>query len=576
MAGRNAAPAPDRIVAAALPGRATTAANRPRLHELVEQLLAESISLDEFVLGAPAAGLDRVEAARLAAACAALPTPGAATLAAVSAQPRSGGTLRVGLWIGPEGLDAALATTRTSRLLTEQLYSTLTSLDADGRPYPDLAEWIEISDGGKTYTFGLRPGVRFHDGTELTATDVAFSLDRLLSLGEEYHFEPWTVTMAGTEVVDRSTVRLRLNQVTGPILTWLAFCGSGIVPAAAVRSGHDLDRHPIGSGPFRLAEGGLGPDGLRGPIRFVRNGAAGTGGPNLDGLEFVTMLDDAERAQALIRGEIDLDAFVGPSVWPTLTGAHGLGTSMVGDGRWHWLMVNCTDPLLADVRVRQAISQALDRQALVDDGLFGLGSPIRGGVVAPWSWAADPALAGFGQRADLDRARALLAEAGVAPGSRLSVAATAGTPIGIRQAELVAAQLSRAGLDARLEILDTAAWAESVRRDGSFQLATSYWGSPINDPDDFVYMAYRSGARFDVGTCGTPLLDELLDAGRASIHQADRAEHYRHLQALTVDELPLIPTVQPPVLRAHTTRLRNFVPLRNAQLKTLRHAWLED
>ncbi len=568
------APTPDLVVAAALPGRMGQAADRPKLMELVEQLLAEAISLDEFILGAPAAGLDRVEATRLAAACAALPTPGAGTLA--TAQPRAGGTLRVGLWIGPEGLDAALATTRTSRLLTEQLYSTLTSLDADGRPYPDLAEWIEITDGGETYTFGLRPGVRFHDGTELTAKDVAFSFDRLLTLGEEYHFEPWTVTMAGTEVVDDSTVRLRLNQVTGPILTWLAFCGSGIVPAAAVRGGHDLDRHPIGSGPFRLADGGIGPDGLRGPVRLVRHGAAGMGGPNLDGLEFRTMTDDAERAQALLRGDIDLDAFVGPSVWPSLVGAAGLETSMVGDGRWHWLMVNCTDPLLADVRVRQAISHALDRQALVDEGLFGLGTTIRGGVVAPWSWAAAADLATYGQRADLDRARSLLAEAGVAPGTPLSVAATAGTPIGIRQAELAAAQLTRAGFDARLDVLEAAAWGDSVRRSGSFQLATSYWGSPINDADDFVYMAYRSGARFDVGTCGTPLLDELLEAGRASIHQADRAGHYLRFAALAADELPLIPTVQPPVLRAHTARLRNFVPLRNAQLKTLRSAWLED
>ena len=194
-------------------------------------------------------------------------------------RPGAGGTLRVGLWTAPEGLDPALATTRTSRLLTEQLYSTLTSLDADGRPYPDLAEWIEVSDDLCTYTFGLRPGRTFHDGSPVTAEDVAFSLERIADPAIDYHFEPWTVTMAGADVPRPGVVRLRLKQPTGPMLTWLAFCGSGIVPRAAVLAGRSLDREPIGSGPFRLAGG---PDRSRGACRHGPAGPARPAEPRCD------------------------------------------------------------------------------------------------------------------------------------------------------------------------------------------------------------------------------------------------------------------------------------------------------
>ncbi len=99
-------------------------------------------------------------------------------------------------------MDPAIATYRTSRLVTEQLYSTLMALGPDGRPYPDLAAWIEVSDDALTYTFGLVDGVRFHDGSPLTADDVAFTFQRLLDMGEAYHFDPWVATIAGADVVD--------------------------------------------------------------------------------------------------------------------------------------------------------------------------------------------------------------------------------------------------------------------------------------------------------------------------------------------------------------------------------------
>src|SRR5262245_45865183 len=230
--------------------------------ELVEQLSADAIGPEQFLWAAREAGIDRRQAARLMVAAAATETPGNRSVGPDEAGDLDSGTshvqatesLRIGLWLPVDGMDPAVATYRTSRLVTEQLYSTLMALDPKGRPYPDLAEWIEVSEDGLQYTFGLVPGVRFHDGSPVTADDAAFTIRRLLDMGEAYHFDPWVATIAGADAIDQLTVRIRLTQPTGPILVWLGFCGTGIVPKAALEAGHDLERQPIGSGPFRLAE----------------------------------------------------------------------------------------------------------------------------------------------------------------------------------------------------------------------------------------------------------------------------------------------------------------------------------
>lgn len=530
--------------------------------DLAARLRAAEISLDTFLLGAAAAGEDRVEAARLARSARAWRTADGTAGAALR-----GGTLRIGVWTPFEGMDSARATTRTSRLLTEHLYSTLTALDVDGRPYPDLAEWIEITDDARTYTFGIRQGVRFHDGSPVTADDVAFSLNRLLDPETHYHFEPWTVTMAGADAPDPTTVRLRLKQATGPILTWLAFCGAGVVPRSAAERGHDLMTAPIGSGPYRLESGGD-------VVRLVRH-PGGDSQASIDALEFHVIRDDDERAAALLGGRIDLDVLMGPGSWDAVAASPAHRAVATGDGRWHWLMVNCADALLADNGVRRAIAVGLDRTALAHEGFGPHAHPLLGGVIAPWCFATASDLHAFGPHGDPTLARSILDTSGVPPGTPIRIAALETLPIAQRQAHLVAGQLRGFGLDASVTILTAADWGETVRRGGTFQLATSYWGSPINDPDDFTYMGFRSGARYDTGQCGSPALDRLLEAGRGSIDLSERRDLYRRLQAGMVDELPVIPTIQPDVLRGMTARLRGFAPLRNAQLRSLREAWLE-
>ena len=296
--------------------------------------------------------------------------------------------------------------------------------------------------------------------------------------------------------------------------------------------------------------------------------------PSLEGIEFVAIRDDAERSAALLEGRIDLDALMAPAAWDAVAASSDHRTIASVDGRYHWLMINCADALLADPGVRRGIAVGLDRTALAEEGFGPHAHAITGGPVPPWSWAAQPEIEAFLPTGDQTLARTLLDAAGAPDGTAIKVTSPEALPLARRQGELVVEQLCAIGLDAQLDIVSPQGWGETVRRGGPYQLATTYWGSPINDPDDSFYMGFRSGARYDIGVCGSARLDDLLERGRASIDQAERREIYRDLQIALAEDLPVIPTIQPDVLRGANRRVRGFVPLRNAQLRSLREAWL--
>ena len=166
--------------------------------------------------------------------------------------PVEGGVLKVAFSADPAGFDPALGPSGMSHVVIEQVYSTLMSVDPDAVPYLDLAESYEASDDGLTYTFKLRDGVKFHDGSPLTAEDVKFTFDRLRAPDSGYSYKSQVETIASVDVVDPLTVKFTLSSPTGPFLTYMAFPGSSIVPKALVEGGHDLNSNPVGSGPFKF------------------------------------------------------------------------------------------------------------------------------------------------------------------------------------------------------------------------------------------------------------------------------------------------------------------------------------
>lgn len=486
--------------------------------------------------------------------------------------PRRGGTLRVAVPEEPVTFDPIVAPRAPARLVMDLVYSTLTSLDVNGNPGPGLAEhWSHAADG-RSWTARLRPGVTFHDGAPLTAADVQFSLERLRRREREYTYWAWVEAIAGVTVLDRLTVRLDLSRPCAALPVWLAFAGTAIVSRRAVESGLDISATPVGTGPFRWA-----PQQRPGVIRLERNDAFhGAPAPYLDALEFHALPEPAARAAALRAAEVEFADVLAAGDWDSLTTEPRIATSSVLDARYHWLMLNTAVAPFTDPAVRRAVAHAIDRSAIAARAFAGHAEPILGGWIAPWNWAHAPDLPRFASGPDAERARALLAAAGLPSGFRTRITVGAGIPAATAQATAVAEALAAVGIAAEVETLDQARYLEAVWRDRQYEMSVMCWASPLSDPDDFVGGQFRWASRNNVEQYASAELPDLIDRALEVSGRDVRRAKYRQIQELLLRECPRIPTVFPAALRAHSAGLRGYVPQRNGQLSSLANAWLAE
>ena len=232
-----------------------------------------------------------VATASLLAACApaavAPATTGAPAAEQAAGTPVRGGVLKAAFSADPAGFDPVRGPSGMSHVVIEQVYSTLMALDPDAKPYPELAESYEVSDDGLTYTFKLRPNVKFHNGDPFTAEDVKFTFDRLRAPDSGYSYGAQVSTIDSVDVVDPLTVEFKLTERTGPFLIYMAFPGSSIVPKKLVESGHDLNAQPVGTGPFKFVS--YEP---RSIIKFERNDDYfEEGKPYFDAMEYHIISD---------------------------------------------------------------------------------------------------------------------------------------------------------------------------------------------------------------------------------------------------------------------------------------------
>ena len=367
-----------------------------------------------------------------------------------------------------------------SHVVIEQVYSTLMALDPDAKPYPELAESYEVSDDGLQYTFKLRPGVTFHNGDELTAEDVKFSFDRLRAKDSGYSYGSQVETIESVDVVDKHTVRFKLSRRTGPFLVYMAFPGSSIVPKKLVESGHDLNANPVGSGPFKFVS--YEP---RSAIKFERNPHYfQEGKPYFDAMEYRIIPDVTALTSAVTSGEVNFSNEIPPKDWASVTTAPNLKTQTLEGSRYYWLLPNNTAKPLDNPKVRQAIGLALDRKALVAGGFFGQATPILGGVIPEWNWAYSD-VKFFGERAEVAKAKALLAEAGVPNGFETSMTIASSFPAMVAMAPIIQANLAAVGIKAEIKTMEIPRYWDEVWGPSKFDITTMYWVSPLADPDDF-------------------------------------------------------------------------------------------
>ena len=379
-------------------------------------------------------------------------------------------TVTVALQLEPPHLDpTSAAAGAIDQVLYSNVFEGLTRFMGDGSVVPGLAQSWEISEDGLTYTFRLQDGVTFHDGTTMDAEDVKFSLDRARAEDSTNAQKALFADIASVDVVDPLTVQITLSQPNGNLLFNLAWGDAVIVAPESIDT---IKTAPVGTGAFTFTNWVQGDR-----IDLARNPDYWGEAPALSAATF-KFISDPTAAFAAMMAE-DVDAFSGfpaPENLPQFE-ADPRFQVLVGSTEGETILsINNKQAPFDNPKVRAAVAHAIDRQAIIDGAMFGYGTPI-GTHFAPHN-PAYVDLTGTSAH-DPEKARALLAEAGLADGFTTTLHLPPPS-YARRGGEIIAAQLAEVGITAEIINVEWAQWLETVFRGKNFGLSIVSHTEPMD------------------------------------------------------------------------------------------------
>ena len=382
----------------------------------------------------------------------------ALALSAIAAKAETG--LIVGIQLEPPHLDpTSAAAGAIDQVLYSNVFEGLTRFGPDGSINPGLAESWEISEDGLTYTFNLRDGVNFHDGTDMDSSDVVFSLDRARAEDSANAQKALFAGIESVEAVDPLTARVTLSAANGGFLFNLAWGDAVIVAPESI---DDIKTLPIGTGAFEFSNWVQGDQ-----IELARNEAYWGTPANLETATFKFISDPTAAFAAMMAEDVDVFySYPAPENLPQFE-ADPRFEVLVGSSEGETILStnNKMEPF-TDIRVREAVAHAIDRQAIIDGAMFGLGTPI-GTHFAPHN--PDYVDLTRNSQYDPELAKALLAEAGYADGFTTTLKLPPPS-YARRGGEIIASQLRAVGIETEISNLEWAQWLEEVFRGKDFGL----------------------------------------------------------------------------------------------------------
>lgn len=451
------------------------------------------------------------------------------------AEPQAGGgPIVVALANSPTNLDPGIGIDEASQKLHQLLFRSLVKIDADLRVVPDLATRFDTTDF-LNYAAEIPPGVRFHDGREMTAEDIVYTFRRFLDPKFTSPRKGAYSALAAIEPTGRYTVTFTLK---APSASFPINLIMGIVPAG---TGAEAVRTPIGSGPYKLAE--FVPDDH---VTLAPFADAYGGAPANPGLVFKVVPDETMRGLELRKGSVDLVVNdLSPDLVHSLERDPELAVTTGPGTDYAYIGMNLRDPALADARVRQAIAYAVDNDAIIQYLRRGLARRATG-VVPSMSWAYEDDVVRYDR--DPARARALLDDAGVrdpdgdGPEPRLRLTLKTSTAEAYRlQAAVLQQHLAEVGIAIDVRSYEFATLMTDVVR-GNVQLYTlQYVG--VTDPD-MLRRAFHSEQvppnGFNRGHYKNAEVDALLADASAALDEARRREVYGRIQKIVAADAPYV------------------------------------
>lgn len=463
-----------------------------------------------------------------------------------------GGTLRIGTEMDADNLDPALAATGPSINIVQMAYDSLMMLDEQLVPHPHLALSVEQPDE-LTYRFTLRQGVKFHNGREMTADDVVYSLERLRDDSTASPYSFYLISVGSITATDTYTIEISLTEPDATLLSNLARPNAGIVPREVVEANGDLRRVMVGTGPFELTE--WVPN-----SRLVMSGNKTyfiEGQPQLDSVEFIPITDETARTNALRTGAVDMIYPVPSKDIATLRNTNGV--EVIGGYDLNYIMaqINITRPPFDNERVRQAVAMALDREGIGLGAFDGFAFPLPGGPLIPPFWAGSD-LAVYAEP-NVEEARRILAEEGLANGFTFSISIPAGYAVYQRAAEMFQADLSKLGINVVIDAGEVGIWLDKIWTTGNYDTyLVRFWGIDFTDPDGALYRQFHTNGDFNKSGYSNARVDELLDQAREVSDVAARKALYDEVQQILADEVPAFFMISIDRYTAHSDRVTGY------------------
>lgn len=456
------------------------------------------------------------------------------------------GVLVVGQVAEPKSLDPQVDTSANDFRILLNLYDGL----AEFKPgtlqvQPALAKSWDISKDGLTYTFHLRSGVTFTDGTPFNAAAVKFTFERMLDKTSKYYDTgPFPLSflfssISDITVIDPMTIKFTLKEPFAPLLANLASPTGAIVsPTAVAKYGKDFGRHPVGTGAFKFDKWVPNQS-----VVLSANKDYWDGAPKLKAVIFRPITDGNTRVAEMLSGGIDV--LLEPPADDVATFAKNPAYKVVtttGPHDW-FVILNMKDGIFSDKRARQAVNYAVNKKAIVEDVLQNTAGIAAGPIPGAFKWAHNPDVKPYPY--DPDKARALLKAAGD-KGKTLTFYVTSGgsgmlDPVPMGTA--IQADLAKVGLNVKIQTFEWNTFLSKVNAglEGKADMAEMSWMT--SDPDTLPYLTLRTGAwpskgGFNSGYYSNPKVDALLEKARTSTSQDERAALYKQVDQIVHDDAP--------------------------------------
>jgi len=461
-------------------------------------------------------------------------------------------TLVMVIQSSPTNLDPRVGLDGSSERIDSLIFDDLLSRGDNLDVAPGLAERWEIPDP-LTYVFHLHHGVKFHDGRLLTSRDVKWTFDSLLQ-GKVRSTKTAVYRFVDqVDTPDDFTVIFHMKEPTATLLWNLSDGAMGIVPYG---SGSEMSAHPIGSGPFKFVSAESDKE-----VILERNDNYWGEKAKLTRLRFAIVPDATTRALELRKGSADAAINeLTPDMVLTLEQDPSLAVERAPGTVLAYLAFNLRDPILKDVRVRQAIAYALDRRPMIEYLWRGEAQPARS-ILPPQSWAFDGQVPSYNH--DPGKARELLDAAGYREvnGVRFHITMKTSTDENTRlMVAVIQQQLREVGIALDIRSFEFATFFADVTH-GAFQLYGLRWIGGNEDPDIFEYAFHT--AKFppngaNRGYYSNPRLDALIDQARREVDPKLRKPIYAEVQRILAVELPYIDLWYLDNVLVHNKRVRNL------------------